>query len=121
MSGDGSISWFVVTTDDQSFSLSVSAPGRQPWRAVIPWGSVVRVCFEAQWPASDSLYVFTSLRAESWVVPTEAEGGEQLLNELLRRGLFAASLAVRALKAQHGLFYWLPIEEPGAEQRESHR
>lgn len=52
---------------------------------------------------SDGLYIFTTLRAESWVVPTEAVGGTQLIRELIRRGLFDASLAITASKAQHGL------------------
>jgi hypothetical protein len=114
VSSDWSVSWFVVAPDTRSFSLEVSPPGREPWQAVIPWDSVTRVCFEADGPlASDSLYVFTSLRPESWVIPVEAVGGQQLLNELIRRGLFDASLAIEAIQAHHGLFCW-PPGEPGA-------
>lgn len=90
MSSDSPVSWFVVTLDDRSFSLEVSPPGREPWHADIPWDSVARVCFEAEGPlVSDGLYVFTSIRPESWVcrvrvIPVEAAGGPRLLDELIR-------------------------------------
>jgi len=74
----GMIDWFVVMTDDRSIGLSVIPPGRSPRQAVIPWDSVVRVCFEAaDFLVSDDLYIFTSLRPESWLIPTEADGGRQ--------------------------------------------
>jgi hypothetical protein len=107
------IDWFVVTTDDRSVSLSVSPPGRSPWQAVIPWDSVVRVCFEAaDFLASDDLYIFTSLRPESWLIPAEADGGQELLGELIRRGLFDAGLAITAAQAHEGIFCWPPLDGP---------
>lgn len=117
VSEQGQISWFVVTTGGRSIGLSVCPPGREPWQAEIPWDSVIRVCFEAEGPLiSDGLYIFTSVRAESWVVPTEAVGGPQLLSELIRRGLFDAGLAITASQAQHGLFCWPPNDESGTVQ-----
>lgn len=114
MSGDWAVTWFVVTLDDRSIRLEVSPPGREPWQADIPWDSVARVCFEAEGPLdSDSLYVFTSMRPQSWVIPVEAAGGRQLLDELIRRDLFAASLAIEAMQAHHGLFCW-PPGDPGS-------
>jgi hypothetical protein len=95
----------------------VSPPGRQPWQADIPWDSVVRVWFEAEGPLdSDSLYVFTSLRAESWVIPAEADGGQQLIDELIRRDLLNARRAIEAAYAHHGLFCWPPVGEQHATQ-----
>jgi hypothetical protein len=41
-------------------------------------------------------------------VPTEADGGPGLLSELMRRDLFDAKLAIRAAKAERGLFCWPP-------------
>lgn len=108
------IDWFVVMTDDSSVSLSVSPPGRAPWQAVIPWDSVTRVCFEAaDFLVSDDLYIFTSLRPESWLIPAEADGGQELLGELIRRGLFDASLAVTAAQALERIFCWPPLDVPG--------
>lgn len=113
MSGDWSVSWFVITMDDRSFTMDVSPPGHEPWRERIAWDSVVMVCFEAEGPeVSDGLYVFTSIRPESWVIPVEAVGGLRLLGELVRRGLFDAGLAIEAAQADHGLFCW-PPGEPG--------
>ena len=110
----GVIDWFVVMTDDSSVSLSVSPPGRAPWQAVISWDSVTRVCFgAADFAVSDDLYIFTSLRPESWLIPTEADGGQELLRELIRRGLFDASLAITAAQAHEGLFCWPPLDVPG--------
>lgn len=112
----GMIDWFVVVTDDRSVSLSVSPPGRPAWQAVIPWDSVTRVCFEAaDFLVSDGLYIFTSLRPESWLIPTEADGGQELLSELIRRGLFDARLAIIAAQAHEGLFCWPPPDEPGTD------
>lgn len=114
MSDGGQVNWFVVTTGERSIGLSVSPPGGQPSQAVIPWDSVVRVCFEAAGPlVPGSLYIFTSLRAESWVVPTEADGGPRLLSELIRRGLLDAGLVITASRARQGLFCWPPGSEPG--------
>jgi hypothetical protein len=112
------IDWFVVRTDDSSVSLSVSPPGRSAWQAVIPWDSVARVCFEVGFLASDDLYIFTSLRPESWLVPAEADGGQELLQELIRRGLFDASLAITAAQAHEGIFCWPPLHEPDADRED---
>jgi hypothetical protein len=65
--------------------------------------------------ASVALYIFTSLRPESWLIPTEADGGRELLRELIRRGLFDASLAVTAAQAHEGIFCWPPLDEPGTD------
>ena len=108
------IGWFVVMTGDSSVSLPVSPPGRGPRQAVIPWDSVTRACFEAAgFAVSDDLYMFTSLRPESRLVPVEADGGRELLSELIRRGLFDASLAITAVQAHEGMFCWPPLDEPG--------
>jgi hypothetical protein len=108
----GEIGWFVVIIDDQSIQLSVTPPGRPPWRAILPWNSITGVCFEAEGPlVSDSLYLFTSLRPESWVVPVEAVGGTALLKELIHRRLFDPAMAISAMTADQGVFCW-PDEHP---------
>jgi hypothetical protein len=111
MSSPGSISWFRVTMSDEAISLSVSAPGGPAWQAVIPWDSIIRVCFAAEGPLeSDGLYIFTDLRPESWAIPIEADGGTDLLHELVRRRLFDARLAITAALALSGLFCWPPAD-----------
>jgi hypothetical protein len=109
------ISWFAVTTDEQSIHLSVTPPGRPPWQAVLPWSCITRVCFAAEDALlSDGIYLFTSLRPESWAVPVEAVGGAALLEELIRRRLFDPGLAVRAMTALSGLFCWPAVPSPEA-------
>ena len=42
MNSPGPVSWFHVTSDEDAIHLSVSAPGREPWQARIPWAWAVR-------------------------------------------------------------------------------
>jgi len=65
------------------------------------------------WSASGSsapVSIFTSLRPESFVVPTEADGGSELWSEVLRRGLFDANLAGKANTSLGETFVWPPLE-----------
>ena len=99
--------WFTVTWDTTRVHLDVAPPGREPWKASFEWASVVRVCFEAEGGlASDGVYVFTRTRPESYVIPTEASGGAEFWDEVLRRGLFDPELAIAAASATEGLFCW---------------
>ena len=108
----GVAAWFRVTWDSEQVHLDVEPPGRRAWVASFPWTSVCRVCFKAEGAeASDGIYVFTTLRPESFVIPTEASGGAALWSEILNRGLFSADLAVTAASAHDGLFCW-PFLEP---------
>jgi len=103
--------WFHVGFDDQSINLDVAPPGRDPWKAQFPWSSIERIAFQAEdLYTSDGIYFFTSLRTESFVVPTEADGGAELWSEVLRRGLFDAELAGEANTSLGGTFVWPPTE-----------
>lgn len=103
--------WFHVEWDEREVRLDVRPPGRQAWRASFPWVSVRRVCFQGEGlEASDGVYLFTSLRPESFVVPIEADGGAAFWDEVIRRGLFDARLAIEAASSPTGLFCWPPPE-----------
>jgi hypothetical protein len=103
--------WFRVTWNDDEVSLDVEPPGRTAWTASFPWSSVMRVCFKAEGlEASDGIYVFTSLRPESFVIPVEASGGLEVWNEIVRRRLFDAGLAVKVASLSEGLVCW-PADE----------
>ena len=107
--------WFFVTFDDHTVRLHVEPPGRQAWAAAFTWASIVRICFEAaDWCASDSIYVFTSQRPQSYVIPTEAHGGNEFWNEIIRRKLFDASLAIDAATTEGRLFCWPPPDDKNA-------
>jgi hypothetical protein len=100
-----------VTWDEEAVHLNVAPPGGDAWMASFPWSSITRVCFKAEGlELSDGVYVFTTLRPESFVIPTEASGGLGVWNEIVRRGLFGAELAVKAASAGEGLFCWPPME-----------
>ena len=93
--------------------LNVAPPGQEPWASPFEWATVIRVCFKGEGLlASDGIYVFTSTRPESHVIPTEASGGEDFWNEILSRGLFDAELAITAATTPEGLFCWPPGDDP---------
>lgn len=96
--------WFSVQWDDAGVTLDVQPPGREPWTAQFGWNQIERVCLKAEdHTCSDGLYIFTSLRPESWVVPTETKGGLDFLDELIKREVFDAELAIQAASATEGL------------------
>ena len=99
--------WFEVTWDQEFIYRNVSPPGKESWSDSFRWNQIERICFEATDPVySDDLYFFTSERAESYVVPTEARGGSDLWEEVLRRKLFDPELAVEAALSESGMFCW---------------
>ena len=60
---------------------------------------------------SDGIYIFTTQRPESFVVPTEAQGGAELWGRIVGRGLFPEDLMVRAATSPGGeLLCWPPVE-----------
>jgi hypothetical protein len=104
--------WFHVRFDEHGVYRRVESPGKEPWSDQFAWVDVVRVCLEVRdFLESDALYIFTRQRPESYAIPMEAEGGTALLEELIRRRLFDAELAIRAAATPEGLFCW-PDGEP---------
>ena len=97
--------WFSVRFDDTAIALEVNPPGATAWQETIAWERIIRVCFQAgEWFESDTVYIFTDERPESYVVPVEAEGGQALWFEILKRNLFDAEMAVAAASATNELF-----------------
>jgi hypothetical protein len=106
-------SWFLVRWDDTSVHFDVRPPDRDAWHISIQWKAITRVCFRAEsYSCSDGIYVFTKGRAESYAVPMDAGGGHEFWDELVRRGLFDAELAAKAMTLVDGVLCW---PEPGAE------
>ncbi|HET6434024.1 hypothetical protein [Dyella sp.] len=111
-------SWFHVTFDDTHVHLDVHPPGRPAWQDAFPWSAIVRVCFKDEGLyASDGLYIFTTLRPESFVVPTEADGGEALFAALFERGYFPDEVFRQAISSTDGGFYCWPALEEGTGAR----
>lgn len=103
------IEWFKVTFDDTAIYLNVTPPGRDGWQARIEWSGIVRICFKSgDFPESDEVYIFTDERPESRLIPTDASGGYELWQEILRRKLFDAELAIRAATSPGGELFCDP-------------
>jgi len=97
--------WFKVSWDDEFIYRSVSPPGKESWDDKFRWDEIERICFEAtDYLYSDDLYFFTTERPESYVIPTEAKGGTQLWDLVLKKGLFDPELAVKAATSVEGTF-----------------
>lgn len=105
--------WFFVEFDETHVKLRVNPPGRDSWEQRFTWTSIVRVCFKDEGLyASDGIYVFTSDRHESYVVPTEATGGDQFFGALVGRGYFPAELMSQAMRSTDGgLYCWPTVSE----------
>ena len=104
--------WLLVQYDERCIRIQAEPPGRSPWTQEIAWDSIVRIVFKAEGIGlSDGIYIFTSESPESYVIPTEANGGAELWEEILRRGLFDPGLAIEAASSTGGMFTWPPVEE----------
>jgi TPR repeat protein len=103
------INWFQVRFDDEKVYMAAQPADREPWTQDFRWADIKQICFKAEnIYMSDGIYVFTKIRPESYVVPTEAIGAQELWSELIRRGLFDAELATTAATAIEGQFWWPP-------------
>ncbi len=99
--------WYHVRFDEHGVFRKAEPPGAKSWNDQFEWSDVIRVCFEAtDFLQSDNLYIFIRQRPESYVIPMEAEGSAELFDELIRRKLFDAELAIRAASAVEGLYCW---------------
>lgn len=97
--------WFRVQFDEISISLNVNPPNRPAWEAEIRWERIIRVCFNAgDLENPDEIYIFTDERPESYRLPIEAKGGDALWDEIVRRKLFDAEVAIRAMSSINKLF-----------------
>jgi hypothetical protein len=102
--------WFHVRFNDDGVQVRAEPPDAEPWEIQFSWLSVIRVCFKAEdLTVSDGIYIFTSARPESYVIPTEADGGAQLWQEIIRRGMFDPELAIQAALSNDGIFVWPPV------------
>lgn len=100
--------WYRVRCTADGIALEVAPPGRHPWNAKLAWLDVIRVCYKPETLVSDGWYIFTTQRPESYVIPVDADGAEELLEQLLERGLFSSNLLIDACQAGEGLLCWPP-------------
>jgi hypothetical protein len=99
--------WYSIEWSADTIVRRVSPPGKSPWTDALNWTDIERICFEVKDDfTSDCVYIFTRGREESYAIPTEARGGPELWNEIIRRGLFDAKLAITAAASGGGVFCW---------------
>jgi hypothetical protein len=99
--------WFSVTWDDEYIYRNVSPPGKEAWNDEFRWADIERICFEAtDYMYSDDIYIFTTERPESYVIPTESDGGSELWDLVIDKKLFDAELAIKAATSPEGMFCW---------------
>ena len=102
-----SLEWFQVRFDETLITLEVSPPNRPAWDAQIEWRRIIRICFKAGgWDNNDEVYLFTDERPESYLIPLIASGADALWDEIIRRGVFDAELAIKAASSIDKLFCW---------------
>ena len=101
--------WLIVTFDEKAVHMRAEPPGKAAWSQSLEWEKIVRVCFKAEnLLVSDGIYVFTNERPESYLIPIEASGGQELWQEILRRKLFDAEVPNEAARSTKGLYCWPP-------------
>jgi len=101
-----SMDWYIVVFDETGFTRRVAPPGGEAWTDSVTWDEIVRVCLEMEGLyGSDSLFVFTATRPESYQMPLQAESVQALLSELIQRRLFDAQLAIDATLGE-GVYCW---------------
>lgn len=100
--------WFHVKWDDQHIHLDVRS--RKPWQAEIPWSEIERVALKMEpgdfMGVSNGLYVWVRGREHSYVIPLDATGGWDLLQELPKRDKFSGKLLIEAMGSHDGVFVW---------------
>ena len=109
--------WFFVTFDESTVSIRANPPDGKAWEQSFLWSTIERVCFKDEGPyQSDGIYVFTSERPESFVIPTEANGGSEFFGKLVGRGLFPADIMAKAISSTDGgLYCWPSMESTRAD------
>jgi len=105
--------WFQVGFDETAIVLEVTPAEREAWTARIEWRRIIRVCFKTgdYFYTCDEIYIFSDERPESFLIPMEAVGAEGLWDEIMRRDLFSAALAIEAASTTDKLFC-----QPGADK-----
>ena len=99
--------WYEVSFTSSEIKISASPPGRDAWTQLFFWEDIIRVMFQGEGiDASDGIYIWTTKRPESYVVPTDSKGGEKLIKELISRGYFESEKFQEAVLSPYGVYCW---------------
>ncbi|PJZ70874.1 hypothetical protein CH373_06310 [Leptospira perolatii] len=105
--------WYFVTFDSSQVHRRVQPPGGDQWEDSFAWSEIIRVCYEPSedFMTSDTIYIFTGTRQESYTIPSEANGAQEFWGEILHRGLFDAETSINISMGRSGFSCWPPITE----------
>ncbi|HME55463.1 MAG TPA: hypothetical protein VKM55_24870 [Candidatus Lokiarchaeia archaeon] len=106
-------SWYHVRFDDDGITRDVHPSDQEPWTDFVPWDKIIRICFQTaeEFFESDELYIFTSERDESYLIPMDADGALDLRNKILDKGLFDAKLAIKLASSSGKIACWPPSKD----------
>jgi hypothetical protein len=100
-------SWYHVSFDEEYIYRNVETPGKERWNDKFRWDEIIRVCYQpGDFLETDVLYIFTSEREESYLIPIEADGAPELWRKLIEKNLFDAKLAIEIVSMSDGLYCW---------------
>lgn len=106
--------WWYVRFDEQTVTHGVNPPkksNRTGWEQQFLWKDIIRVCYlTEESPVSDGIYVFTSTRKESYVIPIEAKGGTEFWRAIVGRKLSSSDIAQIARSLPVGTLKCTPPE-----------
>jgi hypothetical protein len=104
---------FAVEFDDADIRMRVLAYADASWNQQCRWSDIVRVCFrDGGLHFTDRLYLELRDRAQPIEILLEAKGGDELLQELGRRGLFPQPVFGEAVRSTDGGMYcWPPRDD----------
>lgn len=104
--------WFQVTFDEIKITITANPPGRNSWQQTLEWDNLIRVIFQGEGGySSDTLFLFSSLRPESYVIPTDAKGGQELIDKLIAKGIFNSKNFTDAVLSPYGIYCWPEDEQ----------
>jgi hypothetical protein len=104
--------WYAVSFDSTHVYRRAALP-TDPWQDSFAWDEIIRVCYERgeDFLASDTFYIFVKDRAQSFSIPSEANGGAELWGEIIRRGLFDAKTSIKISVGElQGICCWPPLD-----------
>ncbi len=106
-------SWYHVRFNDDGITRDVHPHGQEPWTDFVEWTKIIRICFKTaeEFYDVDELYIFTSERPESYLIPMEADGALELWNKIIDKGLFDARLAIELASSSGRLACWPPPDD----------
>lgn len=104
--------WYQVSFDESWINISARPPGKDAWQRSVKWSAIIRVLWQGEGGlVSDGIYLFTSERKESYVVPTDSKGGDRLVEELINRGYFASEKFTETVTDPYGFYCWPEDEQ----------